>query len=67
MCDEYWDTQVKVCQVLGLVRVRGRGLCRTACCRSIGDGCGVTAQTSLPATDKAARHRRWLIPSLQNY
>ncbi len=32
-----------------------------------GDGCGVTAQPSLPATDKAARHGRQLIPSLLNY
>lgn len=38
------------------------GFCGPACCEGGGDGCGVTAQPSLPATDKAARHGRRLIP-----
>lgn len=65
--------QVEVCKVMGvckgLVRQRGgrRFFSGPACCRGSRDGCGVTAQPSLPATDKAVRHGRQLIPSLLNY
>lgn len=59
-----------VCRyVLGLVRkaVGGGFNCGPACYRGSGKGCGVTAQPSLPAADKAARHRHQLILLLLNY
>lgn len=60
-------TQVEVCQVLGLHRGRGLGVCNPACCGGTGERCGVTAQPSLPTADKAVRHGRQLIPLLLNY
>lgn len=54
---------------MGAVRGGGGvwGCCGPACREGGGVGCDVTAQPSLDATDKAARHGRQLIPTLLNY
>lgn len=65
--------QIEVCQVLDKNKgwwergVGGGGFAVQPVAKATGEGCGMTAQGSLPTTDKAVRHGRPLIPLLLNY